>query len=141
MFIDFDLLLTYGAAAKKYKKTEFIFYEGDVSRFYYQVLEGKVKMCCYNEEGRIFTQGMFGPGDSFGEPPLFINETYPACAVAESDCIIYKLSKDTLLKLLTEYPELQMKFIIKFAKRIYDKANTNKTVSYTHLTLPTSDLV
>ncbi|MBK6785513.1 MAG: hypothetical protein IPG79_18515 [Saprospiraceae bacterium] len=43
MFIDFDLLLTYGAAAKKYKKAEFIFYEGDVSRFYYQVLEGKVK--------------------------------------------------------------------------------------------------
>ena len=132
MFIDFDLLLTYGAAAKKYKKTEFIFYEGDVSRFYYQVLEGKVKMCCYNEEGRIFTQGMFGPDDSFGEPPLFINETYPACAVAESDCIIYKLSKDTLLKVLTEYPELQMKFIIKFAKRIYDKANTNKNIVSPH---------
>ncbi len=80
MHIDTDLLIAYGAVAKKYDKGDFVFYEGDPCRFYYQILEGKVKMCNYNDEGRIFIQGLFSAGDSFGEPPLFINELYPACA-------------------------------------------------------------
>lgn len=132
MFINSDHLLAYGAVAKKYKKSEFIFYEGDTSRFYFQVYEGNIKMCSFNDEGRTFTQGMFGPGESFGEPPLFINATYPACAVAETDCVIFKLSKDTLFKLLSEYPELQMKFIIHFAKRIYDKTHKSKNIVSPH---------
>ena len=132
MFINPDHLLAYGAVAKKYKKNEFVFYEGDSSRFYFQVYEGNVKMCSFNDEGRSFTQGIFGPGESFGEPPLFINATYPACAVAESDCVIFKLSKDTLFKLLVEFPELQMKFITHFAKRIYDKTNKSKNIVSPH---------
>ncbi len=128
MHIDTDLLITWGAVAKKYSKNEFIFYEGDHARFYYQVLEGKVKMCCFNDEGRVFIQGLFGPGESFGEPPLFLDEVYPACGMAVTDCIIYKLSKDTLLKILEEYPALQMKFIVSFAKRIFEKSNTNKNI-------------
>ncbi|MBL0023718.1 MAG: Crp/Fnr family transcriptional regulator [Saprospiraceae bacterium] len=132
MHIDINLLITYGAVARKYRKNEFIFYEAEACRFYHQVLEGKVKMCCYNDEGRVFIQGLFGPGESFGEPPLFIKEPYPACAQAESDCIIYKLSKDTLFKLMEEYPELQMTFITNFAKKIYEKAYTNKTIISPH---------
>lgn len=132
MNIDIDLLIAYGAVAKKYDKGDFIFYEGDQCRFYYQVLEGKVKMCNYNDEGRIFIQGLFNPGDSFGEPPLFINELYPACAQAETNAVLYKLSKETLFKLLTDYPELQMQFITNFAKRIYEKSSTNKNIISPH---------
>lgn len=132
MHVDINLLITYGAVARKYSKNEFIFYEGDSPRFYYQIHEGKVKMCCYNDEGRLFIQGLFGPGESFGEPPLFIDEVYPACAQADSDCVIYKLSKDTLMKVLEAYPEIQMMFITSFAKRIYEKANTNKNIINPH---------
>jgi len=132
MHIDTNILITWGAVAKKYKKNEFIFYEDDQSRFYFQILDGKVKMCCYNDEGKVFIQGIFGSGDSFGEPPLFINEKYPACAQAESDCTVLKLSKESLFKILGEYPELQMNFITNFAKRIYDKSITNKNIISTH---------
>jgi len=132
MHIDTNIMITWGAVAKKYKKNEFIFYEDDQSRFYFQILDGKVKMCCYNDEGKVFIQGIFGSGDSFGEPPLFINEKYPACAQAESDCTVLKLSKESLFKILGEYPELQMNFITNFAKRIYDKSITNKNIISTH---------
>jgi CRP/FNR family transcriptional regulator len=128
MYIDTNLLITWGAVARKYNKGDFIFYEGDAPRYYYQVMEGKVKMCCFNDEGRLFIQGMFEEGESFGEPPLFINEPYPACAIAEKNSVIFKLSKDTLLKILDEYPELQLKFITDFAKRIYDKSTANKNI-------------
>ncbi len=132
MHLDINLLITYGAVAKRYKKGDFIFYEGDPCRFYHQVYEGKVKMCNYNDEGRIFIQGIFGPGQSFGEPPLFIHEVYPSCAQAETECIIYILVKDTLVKILHEYPEITLKFVTGFARRIYDKASTNKNIISPH---------
>lgn len=132
MHIDTDLLIAYGAVAKKYDKGDFIFYEGDQCRFYYQILEGKVKMCNYNDEGRIFIQGLFSAGESFGEPPLFINELYPACAQADTNATIYKLSKDTLLKLLSDYPSLQLKFITNFAQRLYQKSSNTKNIVSPH---------
>jgi len=132
MQIDKDLLITWGAVAKKFKKNSVIFYEGDPARFYFQILQGRVRMCSYNEEGRIFIQGFFNEGESFGEPPIFLNERYPACAMAETDSIILKLSKETLIKLLEEYPDLQIKFITLFAKRIFEKATTNKNIVSLH---------
>jgi len=42
------------------------------------------------------------------------------------------LSKDTLIKLLEEYPELQMRFVTMFAKRIFEKATTNKNIVSLH---------
>lgn len=129
MFINTDLLLVYGAVAKKYIKGDFIFYEDERCRFYHQIHEGKVKMCNYNEEGRVFIQGIFGPGESFGEPPLFINEVYPACAQAETDCIIYILAKDTLLKILQEHSDIALKFVTGFAQRIFNKATISKNIS------------
>ena len=132
MHIDTNLLITWGAVSRKYRKNEFIFYEGDQCRFYHQIEEGKVKMCCYNDEGKVYIQGMFLKDESFGEPPLFLNEIYPACAVAETDCTILKLSKESLFKILNEYTELQMLFITNFAKRIYDKASANKNIISIH---------
>ncbi len=132
MHIDTNLLITWGAVSRKYKKNEFIFYEGDQCRFYHQIEDGKVKMCCFNDEGKLFIQGLFEKGESFGEPPLFINEIYPACAIAEIECTILKLSKDSLFKILNEYPELKMLFITNFAKRIYDKSSANKNIISIH---------
>ncbi|MBK8628542.1 MAG: Crp/Fnr family transcriptional regulator [Saprospiraceae bacterium] len=132
MHIDTNLLIAHGAVAKKYNKGDFIFYEGDQCRFYFQVLEGCVRMCNYNDEGRIFIQGLFTSSQSFGEPPLFIDETYPACAQAETNCVIYKLSKEILFKLLSEYPQLQMNFIINFAQRLYEKSSANKNIISPH---------
>jgi len=43
MQIDADILITWGAVAKKFKKGDFIFYEGDHARFYFQILVGTVK--------------------------------------------------------------------------------------------------
>ncbi|MEZ4909777.1 MAG: Crp/Fnr family transcriptional regulator [Saprospiraceae bacterium] len=132
MYIDPDLLIAWGAVAKKYNKNDFIFYEGDKCRFYHQVEDGHVKMCSYNEEGKVFVQGIFDKGESFGEPPLFIDVEYPACAQAETNCLVYKLSKDTLFKILAEYPQLKMQFIISFATRIYEKSTINRNIVNPH---------
>jgi CRP-like cAMP-binding protein len=57
MQIDLDLLYTWGAIAKEYKKNDIIISEDDVANFYYQVIEGCVRMYNSNDDGKEFTQG------------------------------------------------------------------------------------
>jgi CRP-like cAMP-binding protein len=103
MQIDLDLLYSWGAVAKKYKKNEIIFDEDEVANFYYQILDGSVRMFNSNDEGKEFTQGIFCTGDGFGEPPLFINETYPSKAI-------------------------QKYFLLLFAQKIHAKSKTSKEI-------------
>lgn len=128
MQIDLDLLFTWGAIAKEYKKNEIIFYEEDMANFYYQIIEGSVKMYNSNDEGKEFTQGYFSNGQSFGEPPLLIDKVYPASAVAFQDSKIIKLSKEKFLKILEEYPTIQKNLLILMARRIYSKSMTTKDI-------------
>lgn len=128
MQIDVDLLFTYGAIAKEYKKNNVLFYEDEMANFYFQVVEGCVRMFNSNDEGKEFTQGYFCEGQSFGEPPIFIDEKYPATAVAFQDCKIIKLSKEKFLKILDEYPSIQKQFLKLLAQRIHSKAKTSKDI-------------
>jgi CRP-like cAMP-binding protein len=128
MQIDIDLLFSWGAVAKKYKKNEIIFNEDEVAHFYYQIMEGSVRMFNSNDEGKEFTQGLFCKGNSFGEPPLFIDELYPSKAIAIQDCTIIKLSKDKFLKILDEYPSIQKSFLLLLANKIHSKSNTSKEI-------------
>lgn len=128
MQIDVDLLFSWGAIAKKYKRNEVLFNENELALFYYQIMEGSVRMFNSNDEGKEFTQGLFCNGDSFGEPPLFIDEKYPATAVAFNDCTIVKLSKEKFLNILEEYPLIQKSFLNLMAQRIHTKANTSKEI-------------
>ncbi len=128
MQIDLDLLFTWGAIAKEYKKNDIILHEDEMANFYYQVIEGCVRMFNSNDDGKEFTQGYFCSGQSFGEPPLFIDEKYPATAVAFQDCKIIKLSKEKFLKILDEYPSIQKQFLKLMAQRIHSKAKTSKDI-------------
>jgi CRP-like cAMP-binding protein len=128
MQIDIDLLYSWGAVAKKYKKNEIVFEENEVAYFYYQILDGSVKMYNSNDEGKEFTQGIFCKGDGFGEPPLFINEVYPSKAITIQDSTILKLSKDKFLKILDEYPSVQKYFLILLAHKIHSKSKTSKEI-------------
>jgi len=128
MQIDLDLLHTWGAVAKEYKKGDVIFEEECMANFYYQVVDGCIKMFNTNDKGKEFTQGYFFSGQSFGEPPLFIDERYPSTAIAFQDTRIIKLSKDKFIKILDEYPSIQKQFLILMAGRIHAKAITSKDI-------------
>lgn len=128
MHIDLDLLFSWGAIAKEYKKNDTIFNEDDLSNFFFQIIEGTVKMINLNDEGKEFTQGYFSEGQSFGEPPLLIDENYPSAAIAMCDSKIIKLSKDKFFKILDEYPCIHRNLLNLLAKRIHSKAITTKAI-------------
>lgn len=128
MHIEAELLFTWGAVARRVKKGEALFREGEAPRFYHQVLEGRVKMYNINDEGKIFFQGMFGPGESFGEPPLLIQQPYPAMAEAVEHSVVLRLSKEVFIRLLNEYPDLKDGLLRLLACRLYGKANALRNI-------------
>lgn len=135
MAVPVDLLITYGATYKKVKKRQIIFYEGDPAIYYYQVISGKVKMCNGVTENNEVIQGIFIKDQSFGEPPLFINDKYPASAIACENTQLIRLAKDDFFVLLNDNPFLQMLFLQTFSKRLKHKSLTAKYIvcNYTEI--------
>lgn len=126
--MDSNILLSYGAVLKKIPKGDTIFFEGENAKFYFQVHEGAVKMISYGEDGRIFIQKIFKSGESFGEPPLFINKRYPASAIACKDTIIYTLRKESLLQICRDFPQVMMSFMETLSRRLYFKSENQKII-------------
>lgn len=128
MQIDIDILFSWGAVAKKYKKNEVIFNEDEDAHFYYQIMDGMVRMFNSNDEGKEFTQGLFCTGECFGEPPLFNEQSYPSRAVCIQDCTIIKLSKEKFLKIIDEYPFILKSFLTLLANKIHSKSINLKEI-------------
>ncbi|MDP5199377.1 Crp/Fnr family transcriptional regulator [Flavobacterium sp. DG2-3] len=120
--ITVDLLEKYGATRKSFDRNDIIFEEGNLPLHYYQIISGEVKMSNYNDDGREFIQGIFYNGQSFGEPPLFLNQKYPANAIAVEDSEIFILPKENFMKLLEENPKMSIKIIENLAQRLYYKS-------------------
>ncbi len=116
------LLQQFGAELKHFAKGTTLFQEGDRARYYYQVASGEVKMNNFNDEGKEFLQGIFTAGDSFGEPPLLIDEPYPANAEALTDATVYLLSKARFFELQSANPDAAIAISTRLAKRLYYKA-------------------
>ncbi|CAM3982270.1 Crp/Fnr family transcriptional regulator [Flavobacterium antarcticum] len=117
-----ELLDHYGAVEKRYEKSDVIFEVGTNAHYYYQIISGEVKMNNYNEEGKEFIQGFFKPGESFGEPPLFVNRLYPANAIATEDSVILAIKKDLFKQFLLEHPSEAISIIENLAQRLHYKA-------------------
>ena len=120
--IAIDLLEKYGALRKSFAKNEIIFKENNLPAYYYQIVSGEVKMSNYNDDGREFIQGIFYKEQPFGEPPLFLNQKYPANAIAVEDSEILLLDRNSFMKLLGENPDISLKIIENLAQRLYYKS-------------------
>lgn len=124
--IPIELLVSYGATFKEYQKDEIIFQEQEMPNFYYQIVQGSIKMFNLNEDGKEFTQGYFSQGQSFGEPPLFIGKRYPASALAFQNTEVIRINKEKFFAILDEHPKILKEFLQLMARRIHNKATTSK---------------
>lgn len=127
--IDLDLLLAWGATFHNLEKGQVLFCEDDPAHFYYQVVEGRIKMCNCNEDGKEFIQGMFEAGESFGEPPLFDGGIYPASAEADEASVVIRLRKENFLQMLKENFDIHFGFTQTLARRLRFKSLISKEIS------------
>ena len=80
MLINLDLLQQYGAETTHFASHQTIFNAGDTPKCYYQIVNGRVKLNHYNQEGKEIIQSILVSGQSVCELLLFITEKYPVNA-------------------------------------------------------------
>ncbi len=129
MIIPRDLLVEKKSHFFEVKKDEYIFLEDDPASFYYQVMSGTVKMSSYSENGQEFIQGIFKAGQSFGEPALFGDFSYPNNAIATEPSEICRLPKDSFFVLLKENFDIHWKFNSLLSNRLRYKSILLKEIS------------
>ena len=120
--IAIPLLEKYNGIIKNYKNGDLIFEEGKQPTHYYQIISGEIKMNNYNDEGKEFIQGIFYKNQCFGEPPLFIDQVYPANAVAVVDSELIVITKDKFLELLKNNADISLEIIKNLSQRLYYKS-------------------
>ncbi len=86
------------------KEGEIIFQKGDESKNTYLVIAGRVKIKVYIENKSVKLNKTLN--DFFGEIEVLEDTYRRSAAVANTDCILYSVSKSDLRTFLAEYPEI-----------------------------------
>lgn len=118
MIISEDTLICLGAERKVYKKKDLIFQEGELPKYYFQILRGNVSLNNYLEDGKEFIQNFYNEGDSIHESALFDESKYVVNAMADSDCIIYRLAKVKFMELMTANSDIRNRMYLNSTKAI-----------------------
>lgn len=107
------------------RRGETLFNEGDEGDELYVVTNGKIKLGRTSPDGRENLLAILGPGQMFGELPLFDPGPRSATATAVTEVEMRSLSHDALLPVLTEHPEVARALLHQLAARL---RRTNEVV-------------
>jgi len=106
------------AIKSRVPKGRTIFMDGGVAEGFYVVLSGQVKIFKLSAEGKEQIIHIYGPGNSFGEVPMFEGGRYPANAEATQDSVVAYFPRKELTLLMKREPELAMNMLGEMAKKL-----------------------
>jgi CRP-like cAMP-binding protein len=106
------------AIDRSYKRGESIFIEGDEADGFYIVANGQVKIFKTSLEGKEQILHIYGPGNPFGEVPVFSGSRFPANAQALVKSEIVFLPRKAFVRLIAEHPSLSMNMLAELSMRL-----------------------
>ena len=106
------------AVARKYRRGQSIFIEGDEADGFYIVGDGQVKIFKTSLEGKEQILHIYGPGKPFGEVPVFSGSQFPANALALVASRILFLPRKAFVDLISRHPSLSMNMLGELSMRL-----------------------
>lgn len=103
---------------RRYRRGESIFMEGDVADGFYIVADGQVKIFKTSLDGKEQILHIYGPGNLFGEVPVFSGSRFPANAQSLSGSHILFLPRNAFVRLITAHPSLSMNMLGELSMRL-----------------------
>jgi CRP-like cAMP-binding protein len=97
---------------------EIIFSEGDDGNGFYVVLSGRVKIFKLSPEGKEQILHILGPGEPFGEVPVFAGQHFPANAEAMEESRIFFFPRDSFVGLIGRNPSLALNMLAILSERL-----------------------
>lgn len=108
------------ASTLHFDKGEMIFREAEKGDGFYMVEKGTIKVFKLSFDGKEQILHIYGPGNSFGEVPVFEGKNFPASSMALEKSIIIFLPRDKFVDLITRTPGLGMNLLADLSRRLRD---------------------
>ena len=106
------------AIEKAFAKGQVIFSDGEEAHGFYVATAGRVKVYKLSPEGKEQILHIFGPGDPFGEVPVFAGQSFPAHAVALETSRLVFLPRDDFVALVAANPALALNLLATLSQRL-----------------------
>jgi len=106
------------AVEKKFEKGASVFHEGEPGNGFYMVAEGKVKIFKMSWAGKEQILHIFGPGEPFGEVPVFHGSPFPANAETLAKSVLLFFPRVKFIALVEENPSLALHMLAVLSLRL-----------------------
>lgn len=106
------------AVEREYDKGKLIFSEGDEGDGFYVVVDGRVKIFKLSSEGKEQILHIFGPGEPFGEVPVFSGQSFPANAEAIAKSRLLFFPRKSFIELISANPSLALNMLAVLSRRL-----------------------
>lgn len=99
-------------------KGEIIFAEGEDADGFYVVITGRVKIFKLSPDGKEQILHFFGPGEPFGEVPVFTGQHFPASAEVMEESRVFFFPRKSFVDLIKRTPSLALNMLAILSKRL-----------------------
>jgi CRP/FNR family transcriptional regulator len=106
------------AVTRRFAKGEIVFTEGQAGSGFYVVMNGRVKIFKVSAEGKEQILHIFGPGEPFGEVPVFSGKPFPASAEAIEKSRLLFFPKQAFVDLISAMPSLTLNMLAVLSMRL-----------------------
>jgi CRP/FNR family transcriptional regulator, cyclic AMP receptor protein len=100
-----------GRSVSNYRKNQQIFGQGDAADSVFYIQDGQVKISVISELGKEAVVALHAKADFFGEGCLSGQSLRLATATAMTDCVIMRLGKTAIMRVLHEEPKFSEMFL------------------------------
>lgn len=112
------------------KKGEYLFMEGDRSSSLFVIHKGKVRIYRLNDNGEEQLIRVLTHSDFTGELSLFsIDEKSKSYTEVLEDAEVCRINREDVYSLMKKYPDISIKIIESFAKRLNDSESLTANIS------------
>ena len=100
-----------GRTIAKYEKGAVVFTQAQPADAVFYIQQGKVKIAVTSDQGKEAVVALLGTGDFFGEGCLIGQPLRLASATAMTECMIMRVDKPTMIRVLRDEPLFSEKFM------------------------------
>ena len=106
------------AIDKFYSRGEIVFLEKDECNGFYLIIKGKVKIYKTSFGGKEQIFHIYGPGNPFGEVPVFSGQRFPASAQTIIDSHLLFFPRSAFVELISKQPSLALNMLAVLSMRL-----------------------
>ena len=104
---------------KRLEKGAMLFQKGDMSRGFYVIVFGQIKLAFPSSQGNEKVISILGPRQSFGEAAMFMDRPYPVFAEALTDTLLLHIAKSCVIKLLEQDTSFARRMLAGLSMRLH----------------------